>query len=81
MFDRNPDVAAHVRGHLVWFTVTGVDALYQEHQKAGAEIVLELADQPWGFREYRVEDNNGYHLRIAEPLPCDDHQRCLQVSR
>jgi uncharacterized glyoxalase superfamily protein PhnB len=80
MFDRNPDVARHVRGHMVWLHVTGVDSIYAEHKRAGANIVMELANQPWGFREYRVEDINGYHLRIAEPLPCDDHARCLQIE-
>lgn len=80
MFDRNPAVARHVRGHMVWLHVTGVDSIYAEHKRAGANIVMELANQPWGFREYRIEDNNGYHLRIAEPLPCDDHARCLQIA-
>jgi uncharacterized glyoxalase superfamily protein PhnB len=79
-FDRNPEAAAHVHGQMVWFTVTGVDSLHAEHVAAGANIVVPLADQPWGFREYRVQDNNGYHLRIAEPIPCDDHTRCLKTS-
>lgn len=81
MFNRDPDVAAHVRGHLVWFYVGGVDALYREHKAAGAKIVLELEDQSWGFREYRVEDNNGYHLRIAEPLPHRHDGEPLRVGR
>ena len=79
MFDRQPEVK--VEGHLVWISAVGVDALYREHRAAGASIVLELADQPWGFREYRVRDNNGYHLRIAEPLPCHDHGKCMKIAR
>ena len=38
------------------------------HQQSGAEIISEIADQPWLLREYIVRDLNGYRLRIAGPI-------------
>jgi ribosomal protein S18 acetylase RimI-like enzyme len=67
MFSVNPDLAAKVRGHTHWIKVDDADALYRRHLAAGAKIVQEIENKPWGFREYVVEDLNGYHLRIAGP--------------
>jgi len=65
-FNVNPELAARVKGHQHWISVDGVDALYELHKAKGAKIVSEIADRPWDFREYVVEDLNGYHLRFAQ---------------
>lgn len=65
MFNLQPELAAKVEGHQHWFKVEEVDELYQAHLANGAQIVSEIADQPWGAREYVVRDLNGYHLRFA----------------
>jgi catechol 2,3-dioxygenase-like lactoylglutathione lyase family enzyme len=67
MFCRQPEIAAHVRGHMHSFFVEGIDALHERHRAAGAEIVIPLQDEPWGLREYTVRDPDGYHLRFGEP--------------
>lgn len=69
MFRHDPKAAKASAGHHVMFFVTGVDELYQEHRAAGAKIVDPISDREWGFREYAIEDLNGYVLRIAESLP------------
>ena len=52
----------------VFLWVEDVDAAYQEHRASGAKIIEEIADRPWGARQYVVEDPNGYHLKFAEPI-------------
>src|SRR5579862_3381883 len=67
MFSLQPEIAAHIEGHGLWFSVEGVDELYSQHQARGAEILSPIEDKPWGFREYTVRDLNGYHLRFTQP--------------
>lgn len=68
MISFSPDLAARIAGQSHWFNVDDVDELYGLHQSRGARIVSEIADRPWGFREYVVEDPNGYVLRFTGPL-------------
>ena len=65
MFNLQPELAAHVRGHQHWIKVDDVDALYRLHNGRRAKVVSDIEDKPWGAREYVVEDLNGYHLRFA----------------
>jgi GNAT superfamily N-acetyltransferase/predicted enzyme related to lactoylglutathione lyase len=65
MFCLQPDIAGKVEGHMHWFHADDVNGLYERHKAAGAPIVSEIGDKPWGFREYTVRDVNGYHLRFA----------------
>jgi uncharacterized glyoxalase superfamily protein PhnB len=50
----------------VW--VKDVDNIYAEHVSRGAKIVSEISDRAWDARQYVIEDPNGYHLKIAEPI-------------
>lgn len=61
----NPTAAKTASGQQVAICVPGVDAMYEKHTANGARIVSDLKDQPWGLREYTVEDPNGYHLRFG----------------
>jgi uncharacterized glyoxalase superfamily protein PhnB len=45
---------------------TDIEAAYAQHRAQGAEIVEELAEKPWGVRQYTVREPNGYLLKIAE---------------
>lgn len=67
MFSLQPELSKHVEGHPHWFEVEDVNALYERHRAAGARIVSEIGNKPWGFREYAVRDLDGYHLRFASP--------------
>ena len=68
LFNLQPELATRVQGHQHWIRVDDPDELYQIHRSKGAKIVDEIEDKPWGFREYVVEDMNGYHLRFAGPV-------------
>jgi predicted enzyme related to lactoylglutathione lyase len=44
----------------VW--VDNADALYAEFRSRGVRIAREICDQPYGCRDFDVEDCNGYRL-------------------
>src|SRR5262245_2329794 len=54
--------------HDMFLWVTDVDAVYQEHKKRGAHVIEEIASDRWEARRYTVEDCNGYHIMVAEPM-------------
>ena len=46
--------------------VRGIDALFDELQSNGAQIVRSLEDRPWSCRDFYVEDPDGYILCFSE---------------
>ena len=48
--------------------VADVDAEYIRARTAGLNIVKAMQDRPWGARDFRVADPDGYFLRITSPL-------------
>jgi catechol 2,3-dioxygenase-like lactoylglutathione lyase family enzyme len=74
------DVSVHLmlgepnpRGIAVYFVIEDADELYAFHRANGVEIIDAPADRPWGLRDYRVRDLNGYELgfghRLVETSP------------
>jgi GNAT superfamily N-acetyltransferase len=61
--------------------VTAVDPLCAEWRAKGAKISSEPADQPWGLREFTVEDNNGHRFRISQPSSASPHQPRERIER
>ncbi len=51
----------------VHFHSDDLDACFQRLRGAGAEIVQEPADQPWGARDFAVRDPSGNLVRIDQP--------------
>ena len=52
---------------MLYIFVAPIDVLYAEYKSKQVEFALELAQQPWGMREFRVRDINGTILRFGEP--------------
>jgi predicted enzyme related to lactoylglutathione lyase len=50
----------------VW--VDDADALYAEFQSSGVKITRPICDQPYGCREFDVEDCNGYRICFGADL-------------
>ena len=50
----------------VW--IDHADALYQEYQSRGVIIARAICDQPYGCRDFDVEDCNGYRLCFGQDL-------------
>ena len=53
---------------MLYVYVDDVDKHYQEAEAAGASIVLQLANQPWGDRCYQVADLEGHQWTFAQHL-------------
>jgi uncharacterized glyoxalase superfamily protein PhnB len=51
----------------VHFNTEDLDATFEQLQAAGAEIVQEPTDQPWGTRDCAVRDPSGNMVRIDQP--------------
>ena len=56
-------------GHmLLWFYVDDVDRVTGELAAAGASVLEEPVDQPWGERTSLVADPFGTRIRLGAPL-------------
>lgn len=51
----------------VHFHADDLDAAFAKVRAAGAEIVQEPTEQPWGTRDFAVRDPSGNLLRIDQP--------------
>jgi catechol 2,3-dioxygenase-like lactoylglutathione lyase family enzyme len=51
----------------VHFHTDDLDAAFEKVSAAGAEIVQEPTDQPWGTRDFAVRDPSGNMVRIDQP--------------
>ena len=60
------DRAARCRGSEVVVYVKGVEALYEELRRSGAQIVRELDERPWGTQDFTVQDPNGFLMIFTE---------------
>lgn len=54
------------RTQMVMVYVDGVDEHHSRATRAGAKIVMELRDQPWGDRRYEALDVEGHRWYFAE---------------
>ena len=50
----------------IW--VEDADALFAEFKAKGVKITRELCDQPYGCRDFDVEDCNGYRLCFGQDM-------------
>jgi len=50
----------------VW--VDDADALYREYSEKGVKIARGICDQPYGNRDFDVEDCNGYRLCFGHDI-------------
>jgi uncharacterized glyoxalase superfamily protein PhnB len=51
----------------VHFQTDDLDGIFQKLRDAGAEIVQEPTDQPWGTRDFALRDPSGNMVRIDQP--------------
>jgi catechol 2,3-dioxygenase-like lactoylglutathione lyase family enzyme len=57
------------KGNLtVFLQVDDLDKTFESLRAAGAEILQEPVDQPYGVRDAAVRDPSGNHLRLSQPL-------------
>jgi len=51
----------------VHFRSDDLDASFEKARAAGAEIVQEPTEQPWGTRDFAVRDPSGNQVRVDQP--------------
>jgi catechol 2,3-dioxygenase-like lactoylglutathione lyase family enzyme len=51
----------------VHFSTDDLDAAYEKVRAAGAEVVEEPTQQPWGTRDFAVRDPSGNLVRVDQP--------------
>ncbi len=51
----------------IFLTVDDVDAEYQRVVATGWPISTHLTDQPWGLRDFRIVDPDGYYVNVSSP--------------
>jgi PhnB protein len=59
------------RTHCLHVSVGDVDAHYARARRAGARIIAELEDTPFGARRYGAEDLEGHHWYFSQPVGTD----------
>lgn len=64
---RNPRHLGH-RTHNLYVRVADVDNVFERAVHAGAAIVEEPADQPYGERRCGVDDPEGHRWYFAQPI-------------
>lgn len=56
----------------VYFWVDDADGLFDELKNRGAIIDYELCDQPYGCREFGIQDLDGYDIAFGQDVESDD---------
>jgi uncharacterized glyoxalase superfamily protein PhnB len=62
----NSDLVVDLFDVYIW--VEDVEAVHAELVERGANIIHAPIDRPWGMREIRVREVNGYILGMGQPL-------------
>ncbi len=52
----------------VYFWVNDADAIYEELNGRGVKIDYELCDQPYGCREFGIQDLDGYDIAFGQDI-------------
>jgi uncharacterized glyoxalase superfamily protein PhnB len=63
-------LAEETRSHS-WFAYvncTGIDDIYNDMKKRGAEIREKLMNKPWGLREFLVATPEGHRIKFGQEL-------------
>jgi PhnB protein len=48
-------------------TIDDIDTHYQRARAAGARVVIDLEDAPWGVRRYQATDLEGHQWQFSQP--------------
>ena len=57
-----------------YMVVAEIDALYERAKAAGAEIVMEIADQPYGSRDFICRDPEGHLWSLGTYNPWTENK-------
>lgn len=54
--------------YFCYVTVDGIDALYRELCGRDVPRIQDLADKPWGMREFGVRTPDGHRIMFGQPI-------------
>jgi predicted enzyme related to lactoylglutathione lyase len=57
----------HGAGVEIVLETPDLDVLYERVRRSGYPLAAPMQDRPWGLRDFRVTDPDGYYLRITAP--------------
>lgn len=52
----------------VYFWVDDVEKLYEEYKASGAKIDYDLCEQPYGMKEFGINDPDEYDIAFGQPM-------------
>ncbi len=67
--DHNPKDLVRGVGIELVLEVSDIDCFYRQIQDSGISIQEPLVDRPWGAKDFRILDSEGYYWRITSPRP------------
>ena len=72
MLGHCPDeIPASKVGNHSWFAyayMEDIDGLHSEYKTSGVKIVQDIADKPWGVREFCIETPDGHRIMFGQEL-------------
>ncbi|GJM34740.1 MAG: hypothetical protein DHS20C18_37410 [Saprospiraceae bacterium] len=57
--------------YFAYVDVENIDALYEEYQARDIEILAEVADKPWGQREFAIRTIDGHRIMFGAKNSAD----------
>ena len=60
--------------------VSDIEQFYTHIQQAGITIQEPLTDRPWGVKDFRILDPEGYYWRVTSPRPMSSRSEDATVS-
>lgn len=61
------------QGMYLTIEVEDVDALYEQLKMKGAEIKIDIRNEPWGDRHFAIQDPNGIGIDIVKYSPVTEN--------
>ncbi len=59
-------------GYFGYLRVDDVDGYYKRVKDNGASLLSEVADKPWGMREFGVKTPDGHRIMIGQTIQAGD---------
>ncbi len=60
------------KGIYLTIEVDDADSIYRELKEKGADIIIDLRDEPWGDRHFAIQDPNGVAIDIVRYQPVEE---------
>jgi uncharacterized glyoxalase superfamily protein PhnB len=71
--DALPAVELGDHSYFAYLTVDDADALFRHAAAVGGEMIKQLADEPWGMREFGLRTVDGHRIMIGQDLSPTDN--------